>query len=303
MFKHLLVPLDGSPLAETALPTAAGLARILNARVTLLHVIEHNPPAEVHHARHLTNSDEACAYLNEVAHRAFPTEVRVECHVHTSEVRDVARSIAQHTLELEPDLIVMCTHGRSGPRRWLFGSNAQQVIALSKMPVVLIPHGLAGGPPAFACRRILVPLDGNPDHEQGLTVAVKLATAGEAAIHLVLVVPKPDTLKGERATTGKLLPLTTTVLLEMKLQGAATYLQSHLSALLTAGLPATAEVTRGDPAQAIVDAVQRSSADLIVLGTHGKTGMDAFWTGSITPAIADRSPVPLLLVPVRDDTE
>jgi len=51
--------------------------------------------------------------------------------------------------------------------------------------------------------------------------------------------------------------------------------------------------------QAIVEAVKRAGADLIVIGTHGKTGMDAFWSGSITPRVSDRSPVPLLLVPIR----
>ena len=110
MFTHLLVPLDGSSLAETALPATAYLARLLPARVTLLHLVERHPPSEVHHDRHLTNALEAGAYLADIKQRTFSTDVAVEYHVHTSEIDDVARSIVEHIGELAPDLIVMCTH-------------------------------------------------------------------------------------------------------------------------------------------------------------------------------------------------
>lgn len=303
MFKHLLVPLDGSPLAETALPVAAHLAATLDAGVILLHLVERNAPAEVHHAQHLRTSDEARAYLDQAARRAFPAGLQVESHVHTSEVSDVARGIVEHAAELDRDLIVMCTHGRSGPRRWLFGSNALQVIALGKTPVLLIPPGQSGSAPVFTCRRILVPLDGNPDHEQGLPVASELAQACQASVQLVLVIPKLGTLKGEKAATGKLLPGTMTALLDIEQPAAEEYLRGHLSKLQAADVPAMAEVARGDPVTAIVEAVKRADANLIVLGTHGKTGMDAFWSGSITPQISDRSPVPLLLVPIRHPAE
>jgi nucleotide-binding universal stress UspA family protein len=65
-------------------------------------------------------------------------------------------------------------------------------------------------------------------------------------------------------------------------------------------LAVTAEVRRGDPAATIVETARQSGADLIVLGTHGTTGMDAFWEGSVTARVAARSRVPLLLVPVRE---
>src|SRR5262245_16144765 len=139
MFTHLLVPLDGSSLAETALPAAAYLAHRLPARVTLLHLIERHPPSEIHHDRHLTNAADAEAYLADIKQQAFPADVAVKCHVHTAEIDDVARSIADHINELAPDLIVMCTHGHGGWRRRLFGSKAQQVIALNKTPILLIP--------------------------------------------------------------------------------------------------------------------------------------------------------------------
>src|SRR5512137_3009913 len=207
MFNHLLVPLDGSSLAEMALPAAAYLARLLAARVTLLHLIERHPPDEVHHHdRHLTNAAEATAYLDEIRQRTF-SEVAVECHVHTSKIDDVARSIVEHIDELAPDLIVMCTHGQGGLRRRLFGSKAQQVIALNKTPILLIPPAQHVAP-KFNCTRIVVPLDGNAEHEQGLQLATELAKVCRAAQHLIYVIPTVSRLKGEDAATGRLLPHT-----------------------------------------------------------------------------------------------
>jgi nucleotide-binding universal stress UspA family protein len=301
MFKHLLVPLDGSRLAEAALPAAAYLARSLGARVTLVHVVEQRAPQEVHGERHLADAEEANAYLEEVAGRAFEPGVEVECHVHENEVRDVARSLTEHVEELEPDLIVMCTHGRGGLRTWLLGSIAQQLIAPGATPVLLVqPEGRAEAP-AFVCRRLLVPLDGNPEHEGGLRVAVDLARGCGADLHLMMVVHTLGTLPGQQAATARLLPGATSLLLDMSEEGAERLLRQKVAQLqATEGprMPVTVEVSRGDPAAAIARTAQRVQADVVVLGTHGKAGLDAFWSGSVTPQVASRSRVPLLLVPV-----
>ena len=136
MFKHLLVPLDGSKLAEAALPAAVLLSKALGATVTLLHIIEKDAPQEIHGDRHLTNNDDACRYLDDVAQKFFPPETQVDSHVHTEEVKDVARSIVDHSGEFAPDLIVLCAHGEGGWREVMVGSIAQQVIARGK----LVPH-------------------------------------------------------------------------------------------------------------------------------------------------------------------
>ncbi len=297
MFKRLLVPLDGSHLAEAALLVAAYLAQTLAAPVILIHVIERDAPKAVHGERHLPNEDEASVYLRQVAARSFPPGVQVEPHVHTSAVSDVADSIARHVEEFSTDLIIMCTHGHGGLRRWLFGPIAQQVIALGQTPVLLIQPDKGQSAPTFACRCLLVPLDGNPDHEQGLVVAEALAQTYAASVHLVSVIQTLDTLSGQRAATARMLPGTTSALLNLKQQGAEEYLQQQVKHLQTAGVTATIEVARGDPAKLIVRAAQQVKADLIVLGTHSKTNLDAFWSGSITPKIAGQTHIPLLLAP------
>ena len=299
MFKHLLVPLDGSRLAEAVLPASAYLAQTLDASVTLLHLIERDAPLEIHGDRHLNDPDEACAYLDEVATRAFPPNLQVERHVHTTAVSDVACSIVDHAGELTPDLIVMCTHGRGGLRGWLIGSIAQQVIKLGTTPVLLIRPPETDTAPAFTCRRLLVPLDGDPDHEQGLAVAADLAQTCGASLHLVMAVHTLQTLSGQRAATAKLLPRAMSALLDLTQQGGKEYLDQRLAKLQTTGLAVTARVARGDPAKIIVRRARQVQADLIVMGTHGKKGVDAFWAGSVAPKVSNYSRRPLLLVPVR----
>jgi len=300
MFKRLLVPLDGSPLAEAVLPAAAYLAGTLGASVMLIHVVEKNAPKEVHGYRHLTDEDEACAYLEETAQRAFPPGVAVECHVHATETSSVTRSIVEHVGEFGSDLIVMCTHGRGDIRSWVFGSNAQQVIAAGPCPVLLIQPRESGAAPDFICRRILIPLDGNPDHEQVLPVAAECAAAFGAAVDLVTAVATRASLSGERAAISTLLPSATSALLDLMGEGAADYLKGPMAQLAGAGLSVTAHFGRGDPAQVVAAVAQEIGADLIVLATHGTPGMKAFWEGSLTPKVARQTPVPLLLVRVHE---
>jgi nucleotide-binding universal stress UspA family protein len=303
MFKHLLVPLDGSRLAESALPAAAYLAQTLGASVTLIHVIERDAPKEVHRQRHLSQPDEACQYLGEIAARAFPDTVAVETHVHSSEVKDVARSIVDHCGELQPDLIVMCSHGSGGLRDRLFGSIPQQIIAIVRnlehrhVPVFLVRPGKEI-PQEFKLDKLLVPLDGNSEHEQGLQTAAGLAQACAAALHLAMVVPTLGALRGEHAASSRLLPGSTAAMLELAELGGQTYLQNLLPGLQARGLLVTGEVRRGDPASTVANIAAHSGASLIVLGTHGRAGTDAFWSGSIAPQISSKTFIPLLLVPV-----
>ena len=297
MFAHMLVPLDGSPLAESVLPTTAVLADKLRSEVTLLHVVERGAPAAIHGARHLTASADADAYLIDAA-RQMPQEVRVSRHVHTVGESDVAESIVRHVSELGIDLVVLCTHGRGHLRHKLFGGIAQRVAGRGGVPILLVPPGDSAPGRAFACRTMLVPLDGEPAHEQGLEPAARLAGACRAAVHLLAVVPTLGTIKGEQAATGQMLPGTTTALLQMDEDRALGYVTDQVTGLAARGLSVTAEVRRGDPAGTILDTADRIAADVIVLGTHGRSGLDAFWSASVAPRIAQKAHVPLLLVPV-----
>ncbi len=298
MFKQILVPLDGSHLAEAALAPAALFAQTLGAPVTLLHIIEQDARHEVHKDRHLTEVEEAQAYLREAAQRAFPAGIKVKTHVHSAAVEDVAQSIVQHAqVEFEPDLIVMCTHGRGGMRDLLFGSIAQQVVAQGVTPLLLVRP--KDSQPAFELKKIFVPLDSESLHDESLPLSEELAHAFNAELYLFSVIPTFGTLAGEQAATGSLLPVTTTALLNIKEENAREHLQGHLDALHAAGLRAMAEVARGDPASEIVKSAEKTESDLIVLCTHRRAGMGAFWARSVAPKVANHTTLPLLLIPLK----
>jgi nucleotide-binding universal stress UspA family protein len=299
MFEHILVPLDGSKLAEAALPAAVSLALAFHAPVTLLHIIEQDAPAEIHRDRHLTEAGEAQAYLAGIANRNFPSKIEVDVHVHTSPVADVARSIVDHSSDMiQPDLIILCSHGNSGMHDLFIGNIAQQVAAASDTPVLLIkPKEPAA---SFQLRHILVPLDNESVHDKALPIAESLAKAYGAEVNLLCVVPTLGTLSGEQAAVSNLLPATSTVYLDIAEEIAQEHFQGHLDAFTNVNIHATAEIARGDPSTIIAKTAENLGADLILFGTHGRAGMDAFWNRSVAASVARRTQIPLLLIPLAE---
>ena len=298
MFKHILVPLDGSTLAEAALPAAVSLAQAFNAPVTLLHIIEQDAPAEIHRDRHLTEAREAEAYLAETARRFFPAKIKLNLHVHTAPVADVARSIVDHSSdEIQPDLIILCSHGNSGMHDLVFGNIAQEVAAASGTPVLLIKPDESSS--AFQINHILVPLDNESVHDKALPTAEMLAKAYGAELNLLCVIPTLGTLSGEEAAVSNMLPATASAYLDITEEIALEHFQGHLDLFKKAGIPATAEIARGDPAPVIAKTAEQIGADLIVFGTHGRAGLDAFWNRSVAASVARRTQTPILLLPLK----
>ena len=145
MFKHLLIPLDGSPLAEQALPVALALAARFGHTVTLLRVAQ--PPyvvtgiggsvyAELALGMRDQIHEEAQAYLAAVRESLQTADVDVRMQV--AEGDPAADVILQIVDELGVDTIVMSTHGRTGLSRWVFGSVAERVLRSASVPVLLI---------------------------------------------------------------------------------------------------------------------------------------------------------------------
>lgn len=293
MFRHALVALDGSRLAESVLPAAAWLAGRHGTELTLLHLVEHDPPPSVHGDRHLTRPDEAEDYLAGLVPR-LPAGARVSHHVHAAALSHVPHGIVDHARELDCDLILLCSHGRGGLKALLFGRIAQQVLAESQRPILLIR------PPAaaeFDAGRLLVPLDGEPVHEAGLKAATRWSKAAGSALRLLRVVPTLETLSGAGATTGRFAPAATRASLELAVQEAAGYLEERRRDL-PAGLTADAVIRRGETAAQIAAEADEWPAELVVLATHGTIGARAFWAGRAGHSVVSRCRRPLLLIPV-----
>lgn len=304
MFQHhedgaalrLLVPLDGSRLAEAVLPTVEGLASRCQAHITLLHILELHPPATVHGDRHLRVESEAQAYLEEVADRLQAKGAEVMVHVHEAREQRIAQSVVAHTEELGLDLVVISAHGDGGLRGLLFGRIAQQVLQRGRRPVWLVQPGRDGGASPFKLSRILVPLDGTKVHEPALPSAISLARAFGAELSLAFVIPTITSLSGDQAATGLLLPAAMRAVLDLAEQGSTSYLEEVVKRCRDEGVRARGEVVRGDPVPALLELAARESSDMIVMASHGRTGLEAWFSGSVAPRVLGRVALPLLLV-------
>jgi len=295
MFRHLLVPLDGSPMAESVLSATADLVRRLSAHVTLLHIIERGAPKTVHGERHLTQPAEAESYLRGVAEWFVSEGVRADFLVHRDGA-DVAKSIADGAAEIGADLVVLCTHGWSGLRGFLFGRVAQQVLRWGTIPVLLIQPSAEGRKAPFSCRRLVVQLDGSGMAETALPAASAVAHAFEAEVLLMWVVPTVATVSGERGAAMKLMPSAAAALLDAEAAQAATYLERVGARLREEGVKILMEVGRGEPIRVLLDTVAKQEIDLIVIATHGRSGISAVWAGSVTSRILRYSTRPILLI-------
>jgi nucleotide-binding universal stress UspA family protein len=291
MFQHLLVPLDGSRLAEVALPWALYLAEAFGARVTLLHIQEQRAPRTVHGEPHLTESVAAAEYLDGVI-ASFLAGVQADRHIHSVAEGDMAASIARHSGELGTDLAVLTAHGRPGVRTMLLGSIAQQVLRQAPMPVLLLrPEPAAQSPRLEA---LLVPLDGAPAAETALPFATGLALTVGARVRLLLVVPTVGTLRDERAAAARISPLGTAEVLAIEEEHAAAYVQDVAARMRQQGIAVSAEVARGNVLDVVVEAAKE--VDLVVMASHGRSGLAALWSASIGSGVQARAETPLLLL-------
>ena len=296
--ERLLVPLDGSRLAEAALPMATRLAATCGAAIALLHVIERGAPSRVHGERHLADRADAEGYLTQLARQLTGHGPPVEFHVHEAPVGDVARSIAIHADEHASDLVVLSTHGAGGIREALWGSIALRVLQVSRRPMLLTrAHWVT---PLFTPRTIMVPLDGTAAAEAALPLASSLAHRMDFHLRLVMVVPTLETTAGEQQPKATFLPNTTRELLDAEEKQAVVYLEQLAASIRSTGVPTFAEVRRGAPvAQLAADAVEHADG-LVVAATHGRAGLQTVWSPSVVARLLRRTGAPVLLVPIGE---
>jgi nucleotide-binding universal stress UspA family protein len=317
MFKRILVPLDGSERAERAIPVAARIARASGGSIIFAEVIL--PPREIgaYSAEHSTaavkpsafevNLAKATSYLTKVV-STYTNELRgieKEMEVVSGAVSPTLLSIAR--LE-QVDLIVMCSHGETGLKRWVFGSIAQQAVRHSPVPVlVLNEHGVV--PPASDGSRplqALVALDGSPLSEGALEPAAQLITLlaapAQGALHLLRVVDPfsaPEQLGGQtdlEADRGE----ETGQEAETYLKAVADRLRQDILADLNLSI-STSVATSANVAETIIRLAEQAGEDedgysLIALATHGRSGFQRLLMGSVTEQVLGATKLPLLIV-------
>ncbi|MFN8558493.1 MAG: universal stress protein [Dehalococcoidia bacterium] len=289
----ILVPLDGSPMAEAALPYAETLAEITGAGLRLLSVVAREPRGLTNRSERVAGEleqagrDAAERYLAEIA--AVPRERGLTVAT-VVEVGDAAAAIMAAAGAGDVALIVMATSGAGGVDRWILGSVADRVMRQASRPTLLVrPPYTALPRRVVQVQRIMVPLDGSPSAEAALRPAVDLATATGAALVLVTVEPWVTLGRAPDAAMPSLKEVE-----QRAAEAAAAYLD-RVRVTLPAGLPCEVVVLRGRPAEALVDFALHERIDLVVMTTHGRGGLRRMALGSVAERVV-RSGVPALLV-------
>jgi nucleotide-binding universal stress UspA family protein len=298
--RRILLPLDGSDLAEIAIPPALYFAKSFDASLLLLHVVELSAPRKIHGgAHHIADESEAVEYLHHIAETKIPKDVHAEIHVHSSAVRDVAKSIAEHGKECDVDAVLMCAHGKGNPLQWFAGNNAQKIISRCETPVFFFPATYLPRNHPFTVQSILLPEDFQPTHGRGTEWAEFMAQRCHIPLNLVSIVPTAEDLAGEQGATRTMLPRSTKEFLDIEAEHTKVLLTEQVNRLETLGVSATMQIIRGDPATQIVSQSGANPESLLVVGTHGRVGNEAFWNRSVAARILPRISNPALLVPVR----
>jgi nucleotide-binding universal stress UspA family protein len=309
MLEHqILVPLDGSVLAENILPHAEVLARSSACGLLLLHVItpvetsqmrlwSAATPADLRRQAEEAALTRTHTYLAAVAARLQTEGLSVRTEVMSD--HDPAGAIIDRAAgDPAIRLIALATHGRSGLSRWVLGSVAAKLLPAASTPLLLLRASDHTGVyiPESRYRTIVVPLDGSASAEQALEQARPIAAACRATLVLVVIVPHAD--DAGLAEAG-VVPSWMAAEAQEQQRHAHQYLARLTAQLMAEGVKVRPRLGAGQPAEAILRISADEQADLIVVASHGQGGRVRRWLGSVAAKLAQGAEVPLLLVKTR----
>ncbi|MBX3051444.1 MAG: universal stress protein [Caldilineaceae bacterium] len=295
MKRKILVPLDGSPFAERVLAFVRHLAPPKTSELLLVHVSQPSsyyavPVPDMLHTVDITHwQEQAANYLKRIQE-----EWQAEGYEVTSVLSegDIASNICDVADAQGADLIAMTTHGRSGIEKWVLGSVADRVVRTASQPVFLV-RPQAEQTPSKPIERILVPLDGSRLAEQALPAAVELAQANGSEVWLLQSVEFPEYWGEEYAGMHSLPSMLST---EEQEEEARQYLLQVGKGLSNSKISAQIFVTTGHAASAISDVVADNEIDLIVMSTHGRSGLSRWVFGSVAEKVVRLAECPVLLI-------
>ena len=295
MFKKILVPLDGSALAEKALPVAIHLARQMQSELTLLSVAQQEPIAVA----------ESMGYGLWVPNETLP-EIRKGLEDYLSrtiekyktanvpmsqqlEVGDEAGEIVDTAVSQQFDLIIMSTHGRSGISRWLMGSVTEKVLHQAPCPLLILRDDTLP-------EHILITLDGSELAETALIPGLALAVGLGADVTLLQVLEgslpamnADSWMENEQADVGD-----TQEKEQKQRDNATTYLQMIADRFSHHDLKTA--VPYGKPAEAILSYAESIPNSLIAIATHGRSGLARWVFGSVAEKVVRGTTGPVLVI-------
>ena len=288
--RTILVPLDGSSLAERALPFAEVLARAGGARLVLLRasLVRHRPEPDTEEAR--IAADEGAELDRHVA----PLVERGLAAEGLLRFDGAAEAIVAEAEGRGADLIVMATHGRGGLGRWVYGSVAEAVLGRTATPILLVR---AWVPAEAATRladrpRVLAPTDGSEFAAEALPLAAQLAATLGGEIVVLHAAPRAGLDFGPDRLVA---PLLAEEQERFDAEGGRV-LERVAAQLAQKGLTAELVLRTGPQAETIEAAAREVGAALVVMTTHGHTGLSRALLGSVADATIRHGTLPLVLV-------
>ena len=286
MSSKILVPLDGSKLAEQVLPYAQLLAGAYGVGITLLRVTD--PDARLPFTANQSASD----YLKYTATTLKPLAVDA-----VEKIGLPAEVIVDSAKGDADCLIAMATHGMTGPRRWLLGSVASKVVQTAANPILLIRVTPDMAPSRLiALKRVIVPLDGSGLAEKVLPYARVLASKLNLDMQLVRTYNLPP---DAYVVADGVIDQGPATYRESLHEESEKYLDGKVAGLRADGCASvSAHVIEGDPASEIVD-LASAPQSLIAMSTHGRSGVGRWALGSVAEKVVQHTRAPVLLFRAR----
>ena len=280
MLERIIVPLDGSLTAEAVLPH---VRRILHRQDSEIILVRAVVPAPVENSVLIADAATGAArsYVVGVQERMEREGVRVSSEVRVGSAVGVILDLAD---EKKATMIAMATHGASGLKRILLGSVAEVVLRKSPVPVFVVrpfwtsEEGAPQQSETAPMKNLLVPVDGSDLAELAVPAALELARLFEARAILLRVLDDP-----KESTPAEV-------------HEAEEHLDAISRTFERRGIDTFTLVQKGDAVEEILDAARFHHADLIVMTTHGRSGLSRLVTGSVTEQVLRRATVPLLVV-------
>lgn len=287
MWKRILVPLDGSNLAELALAYAEELATAFNSEVVLLYVSE--PKEEQYRPMHQL-------YLEEVAKRVRE-HAKKRAQIKTALLTgEAAEEIINYAQKNRVSVIIMASHGRSGITAWVMGSVAGNVLQATEIPVLLIGVSKPSrkAPPKRLVERVLLPLDGSERGEVAVPYVKKLIDKLGAEVILFGVVAAGQHIRTVGGLDYILYPEAE---LELVKAEAREYLERVYRRLKGRKEALRVELKVSDDiAGEVIKFADKTKASLIAISAHGHSGIEKWVFGSVANKIVQASKIPVLVV-------
>ena len=292
----MVAPLDLSGESLRALDFALPLARRFGARLHYLHVYEGaHQFATIATSPLLWPEKEAGRHLADEVELNFGTRPpKADCHLR---IGNPAQEIVATAEQLNADLIVMAAHGKGGLRHLLLGSTTEKIIRSANCPVLIVREASRGpvqtSRDGIVLQKILVPVDFSDCALEGARYASVFATAVGAELLLMHVV-RP---LSHQVTEGKGSPRHWSKELKDSVLDAADKLEVLVNFLPLAGVNAETEVEVGVPAEQLTRASARAEIDLVILSTHGYSGLRHALLGSVAEELSREAGCPVLVLP------